>query len=38
MGTPISIENIKVNILVAGNGYLVKERKFLEEVRESQSV
>ncbi|MFN0031735.1 MAG: cyanophycinase [Flavobacteriales bacterium] len=29
IGTPISVENLKVNILVAGNSYLVKERKFV---------
>lgn len=29
MGTPISIENIRVNILVHGNSYLVKERQFV---------
>jgi cyanophycinase len=29
-GSPISIEGLKVNILVNGNGYLLKERKFLE--------
>jgi cyanophycinase len=38
MGTPISIENIRVNILVAGNGYFVKERKFVAEMGEVQSV
>lgn len=37
MGTPISIENIRVNILVAGNGYLVKERKFIAEMEVTQS-
>jgi cyanophycinase len=29
-GAPISIEGLKVNILVKGNGYLLKERKFQE--------
>lgn len=29
MGTPISVENLKVNILVHGNSYLLKERKFV---------
>lgn len=29
IGTPISVENIKVNILVYGNGYFLKERKFV---------
>ncbi|MFY8109793.1 MAG: cyanophycinase [Bacteroidia bacterium] len=28
IGEPISVENIKVNILVRGNAYLLKERKF----------
>ena len=32
MGEPISVENIRVNILVRGNGYLLKERKFIETV------
>lgn len=31
-GSPISIEGLKVNILVKGNGYLLKERKFQESV------
>ena len=31
-GAPISVENIRVNILVRGNGYLLKERKFLSEL------
>jgi cyanophycinase len=29
MGTPISIENLRVNILVQGNSYLLKERQFV---------
>lgn len=29
-GSPISIEGLKVNILVKGNGYLLKERRFQE--------
>jgi cyanophycinase len=29
IGTPISVENLKVNILVHGNSYLVKERHFV---------
>jgi cyanophycinase len=29
LGTPISVENIRVNILVKGNSYLVKERQFV---------
>lgn len=32
-GNPISVENIKVHFCENGNGYLVKERKFLHEVR-----
>ncbi len=32
--SPICIENIKVNILVKGNGYLLKERKFLTSASE----
>jgi cyanophycinase len=32
MGTPISVENLKVNILVHGNSYLVKERQFVPGV------
>lgn len=31
-GAPISIEGLKVNILVKGNGYLLKERRFQERV------
>jgi cyanophycinase len=33
-GNPISIENLKVHFCEKGNGYLLKERKFLMEVRE----
>ncbi|MBC7935804.1 MAG: cyanophycinase [Rhizobacter sp.] len=33
-GCPISIENLKVHFCEKGNGYLLKERKFLSEVRE----
>lgn len=29
MGTPISIENLRVHILVQGNSYLLKERQFV---------
>ena len=32
IGEPISVENIRVNILVRGNGYLLKERKFLPQI------
>ncbi|MDP1727463.1 MAG: cyanophycinase [Bacteroidota bacterium] len=31
-GSPISIEDLRVNILVQGNGYLLRERKFLQMV------
>ena len=31
-GSPISIEGLRVNILVQGNGYLIRERKFLKMV------
>ncbi|MFA7381642.1 MAG: cyanophycinase [Bacteroidia bacterium] len=34
IGEPIALENLKVNILVRGNGYLLKERKFLPRVGE----
>lgn len=33
-GCPISIENLKVHFCEKGNGYLLKERKFIPEVRE----
>ena len=33
-GNPISIENIKVHFCEKGNGYLLKERKFLPEASE----
>jgi len=33
-GNPVSIENLKVHFCEKGNGYLVKERKFLMEVEE----
>lgn len=32
MGEPISVENIKVSILVRGNGYELKERKFIADM------
>jgi len=32
IGEPISVENIRVNILVRGNAFLLKERKFIAEV------
>ncbi|MEO6490511.1 MAG: cyanophycinase [Ferruginibacter sp.] len=37
-GNPISIENLKVHFCEKGNGYLLKERVFVEEVRESAVV
>ncbi len=33
-GSPISIENIIVHVMVKGNGYLLRERKFLENVEQ----
>ena len=33
-GSPYSIENLKVHVCEKGNGYLVKERKFLPEASE----
>lgn len=33
-GNPISIENLKVHFCEKGNGFLLKERKFLPEARE----
>jgi len=33
-GNPISIENLKVHFCEKGNGYLIRERKFLPEVSE----
>ena len=33
-GNPVSIENLKVHFCEKGNGYLVKEREFLMEVKE----
>ena len=33
-GNPISIENLKVHFCEKGNGYLLKERKFLMEAKE----
>jgi cyanophycinase-like exopeptidase len=32
-GTPISIENLRVNILVSGNSYDLKKRKFIAGVQ-----
>jgi cyanophycinase len=37
-GNPVSIENLKVHFCEKGNGYLIKERKFLMEVEEGSLV
>jgi cyanophycinase len=37
-GNPISIENLKVHFCEHGNGYLVKERKFLMHVSENSVI
>lgn len=37
-GNPISIENMKVHFCEKGNGYLIKERKFLPEASEGAVV
>jgi cyanophycinase len=37
-GNPISIENLKVHFCETGNGYAVKERKFVPEVKENAVV
>lgn len=37
-GNPISIENLKVHFCEHGNGYLVKERKFLMSVHENSVI
>ena len=37
-GNPISIENLKVHFCEKGNGYLVKERQFLMQVRDGAVV
>ena len=34
-GSPISIENLIVHVLVKGNGYLLSERKFLSDVNQT---
>jgi cyanophycinase len=34
-GNPISIENLKVHFCEKGNGYLLKERMFVQEVKEN---
>ena len=34
-GSPISIENIIVHVMVKGNGYLLHERKFLQNIEQS---
>ncbi len=37
-GNPISLENLKVHFCEKGNGYLIRERKFLPEAREGAVV
>lgn len=37
-GNPISLQNLKVHFCEHGNGYLVKERKFLMNVREDSVI
>ncbi len=37
-GNPISIENMKVHFCEKGNGYMVKERKFLMEAKDASIV
>ncbi len=37
-GNPISIENLKVHFCEKGNGYMIKERLFIQEVREDAVV
>ena len=36
-GNPISVENLKVHFCEKGNGYLLKERKFIPKIEEYQS-
>jgi cyanophycinase len=38
VGNPISIENLKVHFCEKGNGYMLRERKFLMEAREGDVV
>ena len=37
-GNPISLENLKVHFCEKGNGYLLKERKFLPEASEGSVI
>ncbi len=37
-GNPISLENLKVHFCEKGNGYLIKERKFLPEANEGSVI
>lgn len=37
-GNPISVENLKVHFCEKGNGYLIRERRFLPEAREGALV
>ena len=34
-GNPLSVENLKVHFCARGNGYLIKERKFVEAISKS---
>lgn len=34
-GNPLSVENLKVHFCARGNGYLIKERKFVEQIAKS---
>ena len=34
-GNPLSVENLKVHFCARGNGYLIKERKFVEQISKS---
>ena len=34
-GNPLSVENLKVHFCARGNGYLIKERKFVEQITKS---
>jgi len=37
-GNPLSVENLKVHFCAGGNGYLIKERKFVEHINKSNEV
>jgi cyanophycinase len=34
-GNPLSVENLKVHFCARGNGYLIKERKFVEHINKA---